>query len=260
MGNFRYHTGYEELKITNLCFADDLLILCNGNSTSREELKEEILEIIPFAVGKLPVRYLGVPLVTRRLRVKDCKSLVEKVKGKTYWALVFFLPKTNIKEIDSILKSFLWSQGEKINGKAKIAWKNACKPKQCGGLGFKPIEKWNEVLIIKHLWNVASKKDSLWVKWVNIYRLKGRNVWEVANDEIPSWGWRKLMELRKQVRPYIRHCLGNGESTNTWHDFWCDIRPIDEKVTRRQIFSAGFHNDATVASMVRDGEIKMPED
>ncbi|GKD28032.1 hypothetical protein Tco_1234246, partial [Tanacetum coccineum] len=51
-------------------------------SNIREELKEEILEIVPFAVGKLPVRYLGVPLVTRRLRVKECKSLVEKVKGK----------------------------------------------------------------------------------------------------------------------------------------------------------------------------------
>ncbi|GJZ25060.1 hypothetical protein Tco_0562519 [Tanacetum coccineum] len=96
-------------------------------SNIREELKEEILEIVPFAVGKLPVRYLGVPLVTRRLRVKDCKSLVEKVKGKvgdwknkflsyagrmqliayvpstmqTYWASVFLLRKITIKEIDS---------------------------------------------------------------------------------------------------------------------------------------------------------------
>ncbi|GJX67306.1 RNA-directed DNA polymerase, eukaryota, reverse transcriptase zinc-binding domain protein [Tanacetum coccineum] len=150
LGNFRYHTGCEELKFTNLYFADDLLILCNGDCDSikviklaleefsavsglvpnlskstmfcnniSEDLKKEILEIVPFAVGKLP----------------------------TYWPSVFFFPKTIIKEIDSILKSFLWSQGEKVNGKAKIAWKNVCKPKQCRGLDFKPIEKWNEALI-----------------------------------------------------------------------------------------------------------------
>nr|GEW03360.1 RNA-directed DNA polymerase, eukaryota [Tanacetum cinerariifolium] len=114
---------------------------------------------------------------------------------QTYWALLFFLPKTTIKEIDSILKSFLWSQGEKINGKSKIATKNVCKPKQCGGLGFKPIEKWNEVLMIKHMWNVASKKDSLWVRWVNIYMLKGRNVREVPSDDNGSWEWKKLTVL-----------------------------------------------------------------
>ncbi|GKA32262.1 RNA-directed DNA polymerase, eukaryota, reverse transcriptase zinc-binding domain protein [Tanacetum coccineum] len=196
MGNFEYHTRCEVLKIINLCFADDLLILCNGDCDSvkviklaldefssvsglvsnlskstmfcsniNEDLKNEILEIVPFVVGKLPVRYLGVPLVTRRLNVKDCRSLIDKVKGKvgdwknkflsyagrmqliasvlsamqTYWASVFFLPKTIINEINSIQKGFLWSQGEKVSGKAKIAWKNVCKPKQCGGLGFKPL-------------------------------------------------------------------------------------------------------------------------
>ena len=27
-----------------------------------------------------------------------------------------------------------------------------------GGLGIKELEQWNEVLMTKHLWNVASKK------------------------------------------------------------------------------------------------------
>ncbi|GKC56561.1 hypothetical protein Tco_1084159, partial [Tanacetum coccineum] len=220
MGNFRYHTGCEELKIRNLCFADGLLILCNGDCESvkviksaleefsavsglvpnlskstmfciniNEELKGKILKIIPFAVGRMQL-------------IASVLSAMQ-----TYWASVFFLPKTIIKEIDSLLKSFLWSQGEKVNGKAKIAWKN-----------------------------------------------------EVPIDDNASWGWRKLLELREQVRPHIRHCLGNGEDTNMWHDCWCDIGPIDKVVTRRQIYSAGFLNNATVASMFGNRQNKIPDD
>lgn len=32
--NFKYHFGCKSLKITHLCFADDLLVLCHGDSTS----------------------------------------------------------------------------------------------------------------------------------------------------------------------------------------------------------------------------------
>ncbi|GJS93612.1 hypothetical protein Tco_0800580 [Tanacetum coccineum] len=107
-----YHHGCEDLKITNLCF-DDLLIMCNGDtglihiikqaleefskvsslypnigkstmfsSNISDELKTEILDIALFTIRRLPVRYLGVPLVTRRLSVADCKSLVEKERTR----------------------------------------------------------------------------------------------------------------------------------------------------------------------------------
>ncbi|GKG12145.1 hypothetical protein Tco_0346382, partial [Tanacetum coccineum] len=70
------------------------------------------------------------------------------------------LPKTVVKEVNSILKRFLWSNGDYAKGKAKIAWKNVCRPKEYGGLGIKNIESWNEALLFKLLWNIASKKDT----------------------------------------------------------------------------------------------------
>lgn len=105
------------------------------------------MEIVPFKVGKLPVRYLGVPLITRRIGVKDCKCLIDKVRNKVinwknkclsyagrlqlvasilesihvYWANVFLLPQNVIHDINRLLKGFLWNQGEKADGKAKIA-------------------------------------------------------------------------------------------------------------------------------------------
>nr|GEU70751.1 hypothetical protein [Tanacetum cinerariifolium] len=41
-----------------------------------------ILNIMPFAEGELPVKYLGVPLISSRLLNKDCKVLVEKAKNR----------------------------------------------------------------------------------------------------------------------------------------------------------------------------------
>ena len=74
------------------------------------------------------------------------------------------------------MKGFLCCQGELTGGKAKISWENICRPKDQGGLGLKNLQTWNEVLIMKHLWNVVAKKDTLWVKWINVEKLKGRSV------------------------------------------------------------------------------------
>ncbi|GJR20092.1 hypothetical protein Tco_0968619 [Tanacetum coccineum] len=42
--------------------------------------KHAILQILPFEEGRLPVKYLGVPLVSSQLIYRDCKELIEKVQ------------------------------------------------------------------------------------------------------------------------------------------------------------------------------------
>nr|GFA09857.1 RNA-directed DNA polymerase, eukaryota, reverse transcriptase zinc-binding domain protein [Tanacetum cinerariifolium] len=48
----------------------------------RDHLKQEILRIIPFKRGKLPMKYLGLPLLAKCLGIDDCKVLIDKVKAK----------------------------------------------------------------------------------------------------------------------------------------------------------------------------------
>nr|GEW27740.1 RNA-directed DNA polymerase, eukaryota, reverse transcriptase zinc-binding domain protein [Tanacetum cinerariifolium] len=110
---FKYHWGCKEIKLTQLCFANDLLMLCNGDHKYVEVLKEglmefskvsilvpkmnkstiffgsvkdikkqRILEVIPFTVGHLRMKYLGVPLITKNIGISKCNQLVEKVKQK----------------------------------------------------------------------------------------------------------------------------------------------------------------------------------
>ncbi|XP_071741233.1 uncharacterized protein [Rutidosis leptorrhynchoides] len=88
-------------------------------------VKDQILALMSFEEGILPIIYLGVPLVSSRLMYRDCQVLVEKVKHKlddwknkflsfagrvqliisvltlmqVYWSSVFILPDSIIKDI-----------------------------------------------------------------------------------------------------------------------------------------------------------------
>ncbi|GJY29441.1 RNA-directed DNA polymerase, eukaryota, reverse transcriptase zinc-binding domain protein [Tanacetum coccineum] len=275
---FKYHFGCRQLKITHLCFADDLIICLN------KDAKREISSIFPFKEGKLPVRYLGVPLITKKISVKECKQLVDKVSQKlndwknkslsyarraqliasvlgsmqVYWGSVFLLPKTIVNDIEKLFKRFLWNNGDSCKGKAKVAWLDVCKPNDQGGLGFKPLELWNKTLLVKHLWNIASRKESLWVKWVNIVKLKNRSVWDVNADNRDSWGWKCLLDLRGWISNHMRYKIGDGHSINVWHDKWFNGISLSSLLTKNEIFYAGFKDQDKISDVLGDNGWKWP--
>ncbi|GKF82385.1 hypothetical protein Tco_0244041, partial [Tanacetum coccineum] len=84
------------------------------------------------------------------------------------------------------------------------------QPKDQGGHGLKPLEMRNKTLLIKHLWNIAANKESLWVKWINTIKLKGRSVWDTQSYDSDSWCWKTILGLRKMVDKHIRYKVGNG--------------------------------------------------
>lgn len=50
----------------------------------KEEVQHGILQVIGFVKGKLPVRYLGVPLSSKKLGLSECKCLINKVRSRVY--------------------------------------------------------------------------------------------------------------------------------------------------------------------------------
>ena len=140
-------------------------------------MKCKILMVMPFQEGDLPAKYLGVPLVSRKLYKEDCKVFIECVWKRindwrnkclsyagrlqliasilsslqVYWASIFIFPVNVYESIDKMLKSFLWTGSDKDMGVTSVSWKDICMPKNQGGLGLKPLQKWNEALMSKHL-------------------------------------------------------------------------------------------------------------
>ncbi|GJS30217.1 RNA-directed DNA polymerase, eukaryota, reverse transcriptase zinc-binding domain protein [Tanacetum coccineum] len=252
---FKYHFGCTQLKMTHLCFANDLIMLSHGDKLSvtvlrnalnkvsvvsglylnlnkctmfcgslDDDTRSEINSIFPFKEGKLPVRYLRVPLVTKKIGVADCKQLVDK----------------------KLFKRFLWNSRDSCKGKAKVAWKEVCQ----GGLGFKSLELWNKSLLVKHLWNVASRKESLWVKWINVVKLKKKSVWDIIADSKDSWGWKCLLNFISWIGDHMRYRIGDGNSINIWHDKWHEGLSLSSLFSKKEIFYASFKDYDKIKDVV----------
>ncbi|GKF10542.1 hypothetical protein Tco_0048468, partial [Tanacetum coccineum] len=49
-----------------------------------DPIKASILDIMPFSIGTLPIKYLGVPLISSRLSKQHCIPLIDKVKMRLH--------------------------------------------------------------------------------------------------------------------------------------------------------------------------------
>ncbi|GKC61013.1 putative reverse transcriptase domain, reverse transcriptase zinc-binding domain protein [Tanacetum coccineum] len=273
---FTYHMFCSKLELVNLCFADDLFLFAYAF----------ILQILPFKEGKLSVKYLGVPLVSSRLLIRDCVELIDRVqtriqdwKNKSlsaagrlqlirsvlgamhiYWASVFILPSRVLLNIEQLMRGFLWSPSSLKKGRSKVAWEVVCLPKNEGGLGIRRLKVFNSALMIAHIWKLLSLKESLWVKWIHEYKLKGRSFWDIPLRGNVSWGWRKILQLRPTIREFIWCNLGDGAATSLWFDKWCEMGPLANLISSRDIFRAGLSHTSKVRDIIQDGAWNWPQD
>ena len=130
-----------------------------------------------FKCGNFPVRYLGVPLVIRRLTFTDCNPLIERVKARinswsskllsyagrlqlinsilfsiqNFWCKHFILPKGVLKRINQLCSGFIWKGKEQSARGARVSWDEICYPKSEGGLGIKKLSSWNQACVMQSI-------------------------------------------------------------------------------------------------------------
>ncbi|XP_020258575.1 uncharacterized protein LOC109834980 [Asparagus officinalis] len=195
--DFKYHPKCSKLKITHLIFADDLLLFSYGDLNSVQKIlqifqkfskisgleanqdkcsiyfggvddtvKGNIMHLLNFSEGTLPIRYLGVPLICKRLTYEDCTSLISKVtdqfqtwnKNKNltyagrlqviksvilgiqiYWTSNYILPIKVSRKIDELCRLFLWGNSGYSSGTPLVSWARLLKARDkavqyCGGV------------------------------------------------------------------------------------------------------------------------------
>lgn len=77
-------------------------------------------------------------------------------------------------------------------------------PKAAGAQNVLNLCNWNKAAVAKQLWALA-KKDSLWIKWVNIYYMKGETVESCGIPRSAKWVIRKIIEARQIVMQAPAH-------------------------------------------------------
>ncbi|GKE11919.1 hypothetical protein Tco_1415470, partial [Tanacetum coccineum] len=175
-----------------------------------------------------------------------------------YWASMFILPVFVCNSIDKMLKNFIWSKTDSSKGIASVVWKDVCRPKEQGGLGLKSLKVMNHSLMVKHLWNIASKKDSLWVKWLNAYRIKGNYVWNMKFKKNFSWNLKQILSLRDSIRRNVRYKIGNGKGCFIWYDRWHSNGPLSRLISDHVVKSNGFDLNAKVADFIGEAGWNWP--
>ena len=136
-GRIGFHPKCKNIDLTHLCFADDLMIFADGTKNSIVEIlrvfdvfdrmsglrismekstlflagvsnqkREEILSHFPFESASLPVRYLGVPPLTKNMTVLDYLPLIEKIRKRIgSWTGRFLSYAGRLQLIKSVITS-----------------------------------------------------------------------------------------------------------------------------------------------------------
>ncbi|KAJ9544003.1 hypothetical protein OSB04_023710 [Centaurea solstitialis] len=280
---FGYHEGCADLHITHLCFADDLFVFTRGDLASVEILKKVldlfrvasglepnlsksevffcnvrpedrnvILNYLPLQTGMFPIRYLGIPLSPVCLRVADFAPLVNKVKARIHDWKAKFLSFCGSETTDylRLFRSFLWGQGDDARGRCKISWDVVCQPIQSGGLGIRRLSTWNRALVSKHIWDILSNRNSLWVSWIRTSRLQGASFWTIRSRGYWPWIFRKILDLRESMRMLFRFIVGNGDSINAWVDTWFSGGPLSMLISYRRFHNTGFGLETTARDLI----------
>ena len=251
---FKFHHRCDQLKIHHLIFADDLMLFSKGDFQSvvllvrtlkafavtsgleaspektaiyfgnvKEEEQSRILQVTGYKKGSFPLRYLGVPITSKRLSKADCDILVDRMLKRimswssrhllyaarttlvnvvlmslhTYWAQNFLLPKCVLHRINQVCRAFLW-EGKVVLSKAPpVAWDWVCKEKKKGGLGVQDCIRWNIAVVGKFVWQIAQKQDLLWIKWVLCVYLKESDWWKYQHSFTASWIWRCICKVKE---------------------------------------------------------------
>ncbi|XP_074265920.1 uncharacterized protein LOC141588373 [Silene latifolia] len=166
--DFKFHPLCGHIKLNHLLFADDLLLFSKGNAVS-------------------------IMWILRAFATFSAASglCLNKDKSEIFFNGVHSQTIGDILQVSGFREFPMGGQDSYYRAPA-VSWDRCCISKKEGGLGIKDPKTWNKALFGKYVWWIASKKDHLWVKWINHVYMKGTHWTSYSPPNDCRWSWKQI--------------------------------------------------------------------
>ncbi|CAL1387091.1 unnamed protein product [Linum trigynum] len=266
---------YEELSGQRVNLAKSAVCFSKNVVVPDQEFLAAIL-----GVGALGVqdKYLGLPTLIARSKMETFRYLEEKLlerlqgwKRRTLsWAAketliksialalplhvmsCFKMPLSLCRLLDKHVARFWWGDEEGHSRIRWMAWRDMCKSKHEGGMGFRRFEQFNQALLAKIGWRILAEPQSLLAQvYKGKYFPSGHFLNAKARSR-PSWGWQSVLYGRDLLEMGLRWQIGNGHSASLLRSPWIPQLQLDPPRYNPVVLPEG--GDPTVAEVICQGE------
>ncbi|KAJ0508909.1 putative RNA-directed DNA polymerase [Helianthus annuus] len=249
---------------------------------------QAMAEILNCGMGSLPFTYLGVPIGANMKRAVYWQPVVDKFHKKlsswkantlsfagrvtltkavlgslpSYYLSLFLAPKSIVKKLESIRRSFIWGRTNLKNKINWVRWEKLIRPKNFGGIGLGGIRDFNIAMLAKWWWRYKEEPNQLWASVIKAYHTTAhRDNLVPIKKSIPGV-WKDIGSvdgiLSKEginISEKIKVTVGDGKNTRFWKDIWLTNLPL--KFEFPDLFRLAKNKDAMVASNWQ-GSMKNP--
>ena len=151
-------------------------------------------------------------------------TLIESVLSTipTYFLSLFRIPFGVIKEMEKIMRDFLWKGADGDGGDHLVSWKEVIRAKDKGGLGIGRLKERNKALLFKWLWRFPLEQDEVWTRVIKSKYGQHSNRWDAglafrSSYRIP---WKYISSLYEEFHHMVRFRVGDGRRIRFWEDVW----------------------------------------
>ncbi|XP_021835487.2 uncharacterized protein [Spinacia oleracea] len=238
MSLFSFHPRCREIKLTHLCFADDLILCCKGDYPSillllqafnlfsdssglranqqkssiychgmLERDVQRVVDVSGFTRSFLPFKYLGVPICSQKISVAQCSQLVDKIIATIkVWSSKTLSYSARMQLINSVLLSLhiYWAQIYVLPKSVLQDIVKICRAFLWSGQAYsqKPSNiAWENTCCGKQFGGLGFRDIILW-NTAAMGKYDG-DWWEYKPPVSTSWYWKQICKTKEQLKQFF---------------------------------------------------------